>query len=198
MPSIVLGILLCLNRGKNMKSFFNRMNSPKGMDPENWFIESYQKHKGHPLRILISLYKKNYYKFGLAIIFYFLKHACVWVLPIVTANIINDILTSNPDSIRNIIYSTILIIGLIGLNIPMNYLYTACRSQATRYVETGLRKAIIRKLQQLSLSYHVEMQSGRLQSKIMRDVESVEGLSSNLFLGSLNIILNIGDRKSVV
>lgn len=168
------------------------MNSPKGLDPENWFIESYQKHKGHPLKILISLYKKNYHKFVLAIIFFFLKHACVWVLPIVTANIINDILTKNPDSIRNIVYSTILMIGLICLNVPMNYLYTDYRSQATRYVETGLRKALIRKLQQLSLSYHVETQSGRLQSKIMRDVESVEGLSSNLFLGSLNIILNIG------
>lgn len=175
-----------------MSSFLRKMNSPKGLDPENWFIESYQKHKGHPLRILISLYKKNYHKFVLAIIFFFLKHACVWVLPIVTANIINDILTSNPNSIRNIIYSTILMVGLICLNVPMNYLYTDYRSQATRYVETGLRKALIRKLQQLSLSYHVETQSGRLQSKIMRDVESVEGLSSNLFLGSLNIILNIG------
>ena len=175
-----------------MSSFLRKMNSPKGLDPENWFIESYQKHKGHPLKILISLYKKNYHKFVLAIIFFFLKHACVWVLPIVTANIINDILTKNPDSIRNIVYSTILMIGLICLNVPMNYLYTDYRSQATRYVETGLRKALIRKLQQLSLSYHVETQSGRLQSKIMRDVESVEGLSSNLFLGSLNIILNIG------
>lgn len=63
----------------------------------------------------------------------------------------------------------------------MNYLYTSYKSLATRYAETGLRKALIRKLQQLSISYHVETQSGRLQSKIMRDVEAVEGLSTQLF-----------------
>ncbi|MFR8121019.1 MAG: ABC transporter transmembrane domain-containing protein [Waltera sp.] len=51
---------------------------------------------------------------------------------------------------------------------------------------------MIRKLQQLSISYHVETQSGRLQSKIMRDVEAVEGLSTQLFLSILNIALNIG------
>lgn len=74
----------------------------------------------------------------------------------------------------------------------MNYLYTSYKSLATRYAETGLRKALIRKLQQLSISYHVETQSGRLQSKIMRDVEAVEGLSTQLFLSILNIALNIG------
>ena len=47
-------------------------------------------------------------------------------------------------------------------------------------------------MQQLSISYHVETQSGRLQSKIMRDVEAVEGLSTQLFLSILNIALNIG------
>ncbi len=36
------------------------------------------------------------------------------------------------------------------------------------------------------------MQSGRLQSKIMRDVEAVETLSTQLFVNILNIALNIG------
>lgn len=121
----------------------------------------------------------------------FLKHICVWVLPIVTANIINDITTGNPDTVRNMLFYAVLMVALIGLNIPMNYLYTSYKSLATRYAETGLRKALIRKLQQLSISYHVEMQSGRLQSKIMRDVEAVETLSTQMFLSVLNIGLNI-------
>ena len=74
----------------------------------------------------------------------------------------------------------------------MNYLYTRYKSLATRYAETGLRKALVRKLQQLSISYHKETQSGRLQSKIMRDVEAVETLSTQMFLSILNIALNIG------
>ena len=168
------------------------LHAPKGIDVENWFIECYRKHKGHPLKILIGLYKGNYNKFFLAVLFFFIKHAHVWVLPIVTANIINDITSGSPDTVQNIIIQAIIMVGLVVLNVPMNYLYTRYKSLATRYAETGLRKALVRKLQQLSISYHKETQSGRLQSKIMRDVEAVETLSTQMFLSILNIALNIG------
>lgn len=175
-----------------MKDFEAKTSPKKKMDTESWFIECYRKNQGHPLRTLMHLYKGNYHKFVMAVICFFAKHACVWVLPIITANIINDVTAHNPDTFRNILFYSILEAGLILLNIPMNYLYTSYKSLATRYAETGLRKALIRKLQQLSISYHVETQSGRLQSKIMRDVEAVEGLSTQLFLSILNIALNIG------
>lgn len=167
------------------------LKAPKGIDVDNWFIECYKRHKGHPIKILIGLYKGNYSKFFLAIVFFFIKHSPVWVLPIVTANIINDVTTGAPGTVRNVIIYVAIMIGLILLNIPTNYMYVSYKSQATRYCETGLRKALIRKLQQLSISYHKETQSGRLQSKIMRDVEAVETLSTQLFLSILNIALNI-------
>ncbi len=173
------------------RTFEQKLRAPKGIEPENWFIECYRRYEGHPLKILTSIYKGNYHKFFLAVFFFFIKHACVWVLPIVTANIINDITVGNPDCVRNTIFYTILMIVLVTINVPMNYLYTDYKSQATRYAETGLRKALIRKLQQLSISYHVGTLSGKLQSKIMRDVEAVEGLSTQLFLSILNIALNI-------
>ena len=180
-----------------MANFEDKMKPPKGMEPEYWFTECYRRHKGHPLLTLVALYKGNYHRFLLAVIFFFIKHACVWVLPIVTANIINDIMTGNPDSVRNLIFYTLLMVVLIALNVPMNYLYTNYKSLATRYAETGLRKALIRKLQELSISYHIGTQSGRLQSKIMRDVEAVEGLSTQMFLSILNISLNIGVALAV-
>lgn len=168
------------------------LKAPKGIDVESWFIECYRRHKGHPMQILIGLYKGNYHKFFLAVIFFFIKHAPVWVLPIVIANIINDVTSGSPDTYRNIIIQAIVMVCLVILNIPMNYMYTRYKSLATRYAETGLRKALVRKLQQLSISYHKETQSGRLQSKIMRDVEAVETLSTQMFLSILNIALNIG------
>ena len=106
---------------------------------------------------------------------------------------IRDSITSgSPDTVQNIIIQAIIMVALVVLNVPMNYLYTRYKSLATRYAETGLRKALVRKLQQLSISYHKETQSGRLQSKIMRDVEAVETLSTQMFLSILNIALNIG------
>ncbi len=167
------------------------LKAPKGIEVDNWFIQCYKKYKGHPLKILIGLYKGNYSKFFLAILFFFIKHSPVWVLPIVTANIINDVTTASDNTTRNIIIYVAIMIALILLNIPTNYMYVRYKSLATRYCETGLRKALVRKLQQLSISYHKETQSGRLQSKIMRDVEAVEVLSTQLFLSILNIALNI-------
>lgn len=168
------------------------LKAPKGIDVESWFIECYRKHKGHPMQILLGLYKGNYHKFFLAVIFFFIKHAPVWVLPIVTANIINDITSGSPETYQNIMIQAVIMVFLVILNVPMNYMYTRYKSLATRYAETGLRKALVRKLQQLSISYHKETQSGRLQSKIMRDVEAVETLSTQMFLSILSIALNIG------
>ena len=173
------------------------LHAPKGIDVDNWFIECYKKHKKHPLIILIRLYKGNYHKFAAAVFFFFIKHCPVWVLPIVTANIINDVTTHSPDTYQNTIFYSIIMIGLIILNVPTNYMYTRYKSLATRYAETGLRKALVRKLQQLSISYHKETQSGRLQSKIMRDVEAVEMLSTQLLISTLNIALNISVALAV-
>ncbi len=177
---------------EKMKDFEKRTAPRHNIDAERWFIESYRKYQGHPMRILISLYKGNYHKFVMAVVCFFIKHACVWVLPIVTANIINDVTNHSPDTLRNLIFYACLEGVLILVNVPMNYLYSAYKSLATRYVETGLRKALVRKLQQLSIAYHVETQSGRLQSKIMRDVEAVETLSTQMFISILNIVLNVG------
>ena len=168
------------------------LKAPKGIDVESWFIECYRKHQGHPMQILLGLYKGNYHKFFLAVVFFVIKHAPVWVLPIVTANIINDITSGSPETYQNILIQAVIMVALVATNVPMNYMYTRYKSLATRYAETGLRKALVRKLQQLSISYHKETQSGRLQSKIMRDVEAVETLSTQMFLSILSIALNIG------
>ena len=168
------------------------LKAPKGIDVESWFIECYRKHQGHPMQILLGLYKGNYHKFFLAVVFFVIKHAPVWVLPIVTANIINDITSGSPETYQNILIQAVIMVALVAMNVPMNYMYTRYKSLATRYAETGLRKALVRKLQQLSISYHKETQSGRLQSKIMRDVEAVETLSTQMFLSILSIALNIG------
>lgn len=168
------------------------LHIPKKVQAEQWFIECYRKYRGHPIRTLFGLYKGNYHKFLLAAFFGFVKHSPVWVLPIITANIINDIIGFTADTAKHMVVQAVLLILLTLCNIPFAYFYTRYKSLATRYVETGLRKALITKLQQLSIAYHTEMQSGRLQSKIIRDVEAVETLSTQMFLNILSIAMNTG------
>jgi ATP-binding cassette subfamily B protein len=57
---------------------------------------------------------------------------------------------------------------------------------------------MVRKLQQLSISFHKEMQSGRIQSKLMRDVETVHALSSQIFLTIPGIVINMATALVVV
>jgi ATP-binding cassette subfamily B protein len=158
---------------------------------EDIFIESYEKYKNHNTKILLGMYKGNYHKFLLSAFFYTIKHSPAWAMPIVIANIVNSVTTREGNAINIITMNAAVIAVLVVLNIPMNYLHVHYRSRAIRFVEAGLRSALVRKLQQLSISYHKEMQSGRLQSKVMRDVEAVETLSSQLFVNLLNILINI-------
>ena len=158
---------------------------------EENYIECYEKNQGRPLKVVLGLYKGSYHKLGLAAIFFVLKHSCVWVLPIVTANVINIASGQQNGTVKTILINILVIMALIAINYPMNYLFTKCRSQATRSAEAGLRGALVRKLQQLSISYHTQIQSGRLQSKVMRDVEAIETLSQQLFVNMMTIALNV-------
>lgn len=167
------------------------IRNPKEDHAEERFIESFQKYKDNPLKILLSIYRGNYSKFLLSVFFFVIKHSPVWMAPIVLANIINYVTLGVDHCMEKVLLNVGLMIFLIMLNVPMNYLYVKYKSLAVRYAETGLRGALVKKLQQLSISYHKNMQSGRLQSKIMRDVEAVETLSTQMFVSILNIALNI-------
>lgn len=158
---------------------------------DDFFIRTFEKNRGHNLKTLIGIYEGNWrYLFGSAILFV-MKHSPVWVLPIVTSNIINLATGAMEGGIPAIVKNMLLMVVLVMLNVPLNYFHTRCYSHAYRSVEAGLRGALVRKLQQLSMNFHKSTASGRLQSKIMRDVEAVETLSDQLFVNMLQIILNI-------
>ncbi|MDF2587986.1 MAG: transporter related [Anaerocolumna sp.] len=160
-------------------------------EEENEFLRSFHKNENKPLKTLIGLYKGNYSKLIGSTVFFVIKHSPVWLLPIATANIINAATNKESNGFHVIVINIIVMIVLMLQNVPTNFIHTRLYSRAIRYVEAGLRGSLVRKLQQLSISFHKEMQSGRLQSKIMRDVEAIETLSSQLFISLLNILLNV-------
>lgn len=158
---------------------------------EDTILESYQRHKNYPLKILLSIYKGNYFRFFLSGFFYLIKHSPAWLMPIVIANIVNTVMSNATNPLRTIEINAVIVVFLVLLNVPMNYLHIHFSSRAIRTVEAGLRSTLVRKLQQLSMTFHKEFQSGKIQSKVIRDVEAVQTLSSQLFVGLLNITINI-------
>ena len=158
---------------------------------EKALLETFRRNEGSSLKTLIGIYKGHYLKLFFSILFFAIKHSPVWVLPIVTSNIIN-VATERPDHAGTVILINALIMSFFVIqNIFTNYIHTWLYAKTVRNVERGLRSSLVRKLQQLSITYHNEMQSGRLQSKIMRDVEQIETLSSQIFITVLSILLNV-------
>ena len=165
---------------------------------QNNYTELFESNKNHSLKTLALLYKGHFLELFGSVIFFVCKHSPVWVLPIVTSNIINAATTPDGSTIRTILLNVVLMSVMILQNILTNYIHTWLYAKAIRNVEKDLRSALVQKLQQLSISYHKEMESGRLQSKIMRDVEQIETLSSQIFISMLSIILNVAVAVFVV
>lgn len=161
-------------------------------------LDTFKRNQNHSLKTLFGIYKGHYPELFLSVVFFVIKHSPVWVLPIVTSNIINIATNPGADAGRRIIINVIIMVVIIAQNVLTNYFHTLFYARAIRNVEQDLRSALVRKLQQLSITYHKEMQSGRLQSKIMRDVEQIETLSSQIFITVLSIILNVVVALSVV
>ena len=161
-------------------------------------LDTFKRNQNHSLKTLFGIYKGHYPELFLSVVFFVIKHSPVWILPLVTANIINIATNPGADAGRKILINVIFMVVMIAQNVLTNYFHTLFYARAIRNVEQDLRSALVRKLQQLSITYHKEMQSGRLQSKIMRDVEQIETLSSQIFITVLSIILNVVVALAVV
>ncbi|WP_068619518.1 ABC transporter ATP-binding protein [Paenibacillus tuaregi] len=165
------------------------------LDYSKWF-ENEQAAKIKPMSLLARLFRNHGSKVALSAFYYTLKALPVWVLPVVTANIIN--LVSYPDrhSLSEFWINLAVIVVIIIQNIPTHTLHISNISMAVRHVEAGLRSTLVRKLQQLSLGYHGDMNAGRLQSKVLRDVEAIDFLSRQMMMtiipSAISLVIIIG------
>ena len=158
---------------------------------ERRFAACYQKHGEHSVLVLLEFYRGQYHKFLLSTVFFVLKHSPSLLSPLLIANVINGVIEGGEAGRRAILINAGIWLGLLTIHLPANWIHNQLKSRVIRNTEAGLRAALVRKLQELSIPYHTGSQSGRLQSKIMRDVEAVETLSSQLFVNLLNIVMNL-------
>ncbi len=159
-------------------------------EDDDRFVTYYKKYPDKPLMVLLGLYKGQYYKFLISSFFYLIKHSPALFSPLLLANVINGVLEGGDAAVRAIIINVGIWLALLAIHVPANYMHAKYKSMLTRGTEAGLRAALVHKLSELSILYHVRMQSGKLQSKIIRDVEAIETLSSQLFINVVNITMN--------
>lgn len=158
---------------------------------ERRFVRCYERYGNHSVKVLLGFYKGQYHKFLISTFFFVIKHAPSLFSALLIANVINGALEGGEAGKQAILLNVAVWLGLLVIHLPANWLHNKYKNKVIRKTEAGLRGALVRKLQELSIPYHTGIQSGRLQSKIIRDVEAVEILSSQLFVNLMNIMMNL-------
>jgi len=148
-----------------------------------------------PLHALIQFFAPEKKSIALALLFGLVKHSPLLLLPLITGNIITAITSAEDTALRRILWNSVVLIVLLAVNIPLHILFTKYMSRAIRNVEAALRSALVRRLQELSISFHDNFSAGRLNSKLLRDVEAIEFLARQvmnvMYFGLLNVVFGI-------
>lgn len=152
------------------------------------FFPLEQHYRGrHPLGTLLYLFSPHRWRLLVSSVFFVLKHCPVWVSPIIFADVINTVTERDTVPLHRLWVDGLIMLLLVLQNIPTYMVHIRLMSESVRRVEAELRCALIRRLQQLSMGYFQDTHSGALQTKVLRDVEAVQGLASQLinqFLGA--------------
>ncbi len=133
---------------------------------------------------------------------YFLQALPVWIVPLATANIINIVTTAVSSGtgvtrelwIELFINAGIMLFSIIQ-NVPSTVWRSLVASKMLRRTSAGIKSSVVRKLQSLSITYHKDMQTGKIQSKFLRDTDLVDQLFSvftnTLILQIINVVFAV-------
>ncbi|NUR40415.1 MAG: ABC transporter ATP-binding protein [Streptomyces sp.] len=126
----------------------------------------------HPIRTLAYLFRADRRRLAAAVGIFTVKHSPIWLLPLITASIIDTVVQHGP--ITDLWLSTGIILFILLVNYPLHVLYVRLLYGSVRRMGTSLRSALCTRMQQLSIGYHSRVSAGVLQAKVVRDVETVE------------------------
>jgi ATP-binding cassette subfamily B protein len=144
----------------------------------------------HPLRTLAYLLRADRGRLAGAAFVFTVKHSPVWLLPLITASIIDTVVQHEP--ISRLWFSTGVILLILLLNFPLHLLYVRLLYGSVRRMGTSLRSALCTRMQQLSIGYHSRVSAGVLQAKVVRDVETVEQMvqqTAETGLGAVTVLV---------
>ncbi|MFD4876227.1 ABC transporter ATP-binding protein [Streptomyces sp. NPDC058420] len=143
----------------------------------------------HPIRTLAYLFRADRRRLALAVAVFTVKHSPIWLLPLITASIIDTVVQHQPVS--RLWTSTGIILFILLINYPLHVLYVRLLYGSVRRMGTDLRSALCTRMQQLSIGYHSRVSAAVLQAKVVRDVETVEQMvqqTAETGLGAVTVL----------
>ncbi|MFJ1896105.1 ABC transporter ATP-binding protein [Streptomyces sp. NPDC088115] len=140
----------------------------------------------NPVRTLGHLLHPDRGRLALAVLVFVVKHSPIWLLPLITATVLDVVVQHGPES--GLWESTGILLFILVINYPLHQWYVRLLGGSIRRMGITLRSALCRRMQQLSIGYHARVSSSVLQAKVVRDVESVEQMmqqSADMGLGAV-------------
>ncbi|MHB9756462.1 ABC transporter ATP-binding protein [Streptomyces sp. BYX5S] len=140
----------------------------------------------HPIRTLGHVFRPDRHRLVLAALVFVVKHSPIWLLPLITATVLDVVVQHGPQA--RLWQATGLLLFILVINYPLHQWYVRLLGGSIRRMGTTLRSALCRRMQQLSIGYHARVSSSVLQAKVVRDVEAVEQMvqqSSDMGLGAV-------------
>lgn len=142
-----------------------------------------------PLHTLLLILQGQEKRLFLAAILFVVKGSPQWCLPITTRHVVDAATRPTPSHLHELgIWAGITAVVLVQ-NLWTHVLYSNQMSAAMRDSQRDLRSAIVVRLQQLSVAFHDDTQAGRLQTKMLRDVDNIAQVLRSGFELLLNVVV---------
>lgn len=165
-------------------------------DYEALFMPSGSGKSGYGKGFVSRNFRRDWARLLCSVFVYILKTSPLWILPLITGDVI-DTITVRPDGyVTRLIIDAAILFVLVVQNVPSHMWYASITNKMVRRTSAGIKCSVIRKLQRLSITYHREMEGGKIQSKFLRDIEVVDAYYGNivkvLVPGIIGVVVSVG------
>lgn len=126
----------------------------------------------HPLRSVFRLLGLHRRRVLAAVAVFPLKDSPQWLMPVVTARVIDIVVDGGP--LRDLAIWAAVAAAALAQNYPTHVAYTKLFMGAVRSIGEDLRNALTARLQSLSIGFHTRTSASLVQTKVVRDVENIE------------------------
>lgn len=145
----------------------------------------------HPRRTLWNLFSDQRRRVFGAVTLYIVKQSPASLLPFAVGLIVDTLTRGGPGAFRHILFIAGCYFLLLLQNPLVHTSFVRLMSGALRHMQFNLRSALVERLQQLSITFYEENQTSALQTKVLRDVDAIDGLCRHLMNTGLNGVLVI-------
>lgn len=166
------------------------MATTQALPPYNPELEARYDSK-NPFHTLFRLLATSPWEHFRLLILYFLKMVPQLISPLVIAESIRVAADPTPINQAYLWYFYGFFFVTLFANVPLHVWFIRGTSKITRSMELRLRASLVRRLQQLSMSFHGERESGRIQAKVLRDVEEIVRLVEIYFQATMGAVIGV-------